>query len=119
MTSRRIVFALIVGIVCSVALAHGSKVDAMLRNDVEKSPSPNLDAPEKHSGGWFDSIDHYFKETVQKGKDKLEQLGQSGLKLVDRVVKIIPTPEAIFQLSKDVLVALPQEVIIHAMDAYC
>lgn len=126
MTLRWFVFALTVGIICSsVTVINGQKCDNIapeIRNDVERSPSPNLDTLAVQLSlktGWLDKIDYYFKETIHKGKDALIQLGRTGVNILGNVHKIIPTPEAVFQASKDVFLGLPQEVIVYAIDAYC
>lgn len=122
MTFRWFLFALIVGTVCSITLGDECKNVPTERRDIERGPRPNIELSEVQlslRSGWLDTIDYYFKETIEKGKDALIQLGRTGVKVLDNIVKIIPTPEAVFQAAKDVFLALPQEVVVYAVDAYC
>lgn len=124
MNFRWFVLVLILSI-CSTTLVSGvenSEVKPRVRDDIEKSPRPNIDLYEVQlslSSGWLDKIDEWFVETIKNGRNALAQLGRTGIKVLDHIIEFIPTPEAVFQAAKEVLFALPQEVVVYAMDAYC
>lgn len=120
-------FVLIVSI-CSIVLVNGElepkeHAEITLKDPkFEKSPRPDLDmylVQLSLKTGWFDSIDKWFSETIEKGKNALEEIGHVGIKIANQVIKLIPTPQAVFQATKDVFFGLPQEVIIYAIDSAC
>lgn len=93
-----------------------------VRDDFEKNPRPNIDSYEVQvslSSRWLDRIDEWFIDTIKNGKNALAQLGSTGIKVVDHIVEFIPTKEAVFRAAKEVLFALPQEVLVYVIDAYC
>lgn len=56
---------------------------------------------------------------VRRGKDMLKAIPQTGIRIGSQVLNIVPTPEAVFQLSKEILIGLPQEIVAYAINKVC
>lgn len=49
----------------------------------------------------------------------LKAIPDTGMRLANVILDFIPTPEAIFNLNKQLLVAVPIELIAYAIDQVC
>lgn len=58
-------------------------------------------------------------DMISRGKTLLKSLPKFTIKLAGSVKHLIPSPETIFNVSKQVLIGLPQEVIAYAVHAVC
>lgn len=56
---------------------------------------------------------------VRRGKDMLKAIPETGIRIGSQLLNFVPTPEAIFQLSKEVLIGLPQEIVAYAVNKVC
>lgn len=60
-----------------------------------------------------------FNEMVDRGKILIKSLPKFTIKLAGSVKQLLPSAEMIFNVSKQVLVGLPQEVIAYAVHTVC
>lgn len=60
-----------------------------------------------------------ISKMIERGKIIVKSIPKIGIKLAGRVWNFIPTPETIFNLSKQTLLGLPQQVIAYAIDKFC
>lgn len=60
-----------------------------------------------------------ISKMIERGKILLKTIPKTGLKLAGRVWDFIPTPETIFNVSKQTLIGLPQELIAYAVHSVC
>lgn len=56
---------------------------------------------------------------IQRGEDMLKAIPHTGIRLTSKILNFIPTPEAIFNLSKELLVGVPIELVAYAIDQVC
>lgn len=60
-----------------------------------------------------------ISKMIERGKILVKSIPKTGLKLAGRVWNFIPTPETIFNVSKQTLIGLPQELIAYAVNSVC
>lgn len=60
-----------------------------------------------------------ISKMIERGKILMKSIPKTGLKLAGRVWDIVPTPETIFNVSKQTLIGLPQELIAYAVNSVC
>lgn len=56
---------------------------------------------------------------IERGKSLMKAIPQTGIKLAGRVLDFIPTPETVFNVSKQTLIGLPQELVAYAVNKVC
>lgn len=56
---------------------------------------------------------------IERGKTLMKAIPRTGIKLAGRVLDFIPTPETIFNVSKQTLIGLPQELIAYVVNKVC
>lgn len=115
-------WSLLILIVSICSIVHVNCEESPPVRPVERSPTPNMDDYDVQLSlkkGWFDTIDGWFRDTITKGKDLVDQIAKTGEAAVGHVIDLVPTPKGIFQASKDVLLGLPQEAVIFAIDTFC
>lgn len=60
-----------------------------------------------------------ISKMIERGKILVKSIPKTGLKLAGRVWNFVPTPETIFNVSKQTLIGLPQELIAYAVNSVC
>lgn len=60
-----------------------------------------------------------ISKMIERGKILVKSIPKTGLKLAGRVWDFVPTPETIFNVSKQTLIGLPQELIAYAVNSVC
>lgn len=60
-----------------------------------------------------------ISKMIERGKILMKAIPRTGLKLAGRVWDVIPTPETIFNVGKQTLIGLPQELIAYAVHSVC
>lgn len=60
-----------------------------------------------------------ISKMIERGKILMKSIPKTGLRLAGRVLKFIPSPETIFNVSKQTLIGLPQELIAYAVNSVC
>lgn len=60
-----------------------------------------------------------ISKMIERGKILVKSIPRTGMKLAGRVWNFIPTPETIFNVSKQTLIGLPQELIAYAVNSVC
>lgn len=60
-----------------------------------------------------------ISKMIERGKILMKSIPKTGLKLAGRVWDFVPTPETIFNVSKQTLIGLPQELIAYAVNSVC
>lgn len=61
----------------------------------------------------------FLNKMISRGKTLIKSLPKFTMKLAGSVKNLIPSPETIFNVSKQTLIGLPQEVIAYAVHAVC
>lgn len=60
-----------------------------------------------------------ISKMIERGKLLWKSIPKTGLKLAGHVLNYVPTPETIFNVGKQALVGLPQELIAYAVNSVC
>lgn len=60
-----------------------------------------------------------ISKMIERGKILVKSIPKTGLKLAGRVWDFVPTPATIFNVSKQTLIGLPQELIAYAVNSVC
>lgn len=60
-----------------------------------------------------------LNKMINRGKALIKSLPKMTVKLAGNVRNLIPSPETIFNVSKQTLIGLPQEVIAYAVHTVC
>lgn len=60
-----------------------------------------------------------ISKMIERGKILMKSLPKTGIKIAGNVLKFVPTPETIFNVGKQALIGLPQELIAYAVNSVC
>lgn len=60
-----------------------------------------------------------ISKMIERGKILLKSLPGTGKKLAGNAWSFVPTPKTIFNLGKQTLIGLPQEIIAYAVNSVC
>lgn len=60
-----------------------------------------------------------ISKMIERGKILMKSLPRTGIQLAGSVRNFIPTPETIFNVGKNALIGLPQELIAYAINSVC
>lgn len=60
-----------------------------------------------------------ISKLIERGRLLMKSIPRTGMKLAGRVLNFIPTPETIFNIGKQTLIGLPQQLIAYAVNSFC
>lgn len=66
-----------------------------------------------------DGENNFLNKMISRGKTLIKSLPKFTVKLAGSIKNLIPSPETIFNVSKQTLIGLPQEVIAYAVHSVC
>lgn len=106
-----IVYLAVVAVILSAAVSSAFEDDAL--SSLERDSFGSMDSTETSSERGL------FSKLLERGKLLVKTLPKT-LKLAGgRVLDWVPKPETIFNVSKQALIGLPQEVIAYAFNKVC
>lgn len=56
---------------------------------------------------------------IERANILMKSIRRTGIQLAGSVLKLVPTSETIFNVGKNALIGLPQELIAHAINSAC
>ena len=60
-----------------------------------------------------------IRELIHRGRLAVTTFSKTTVKFAGRVWEFVPTPETVFNIGKQVLIGLPQEVLAYGIDKFC
>lgn len=60
-----------------------------------------------------------IRKMIERGKILMKSIPRTGIQLAGSVLNLVPTPETIFNVGKNALIGLPQELIAYAVNTVC
>lgn len=107
------IFEVVIVLVLFTWIAHAFEDDALLLENGDISTMYEKDELTE-SGGRSLII-----KMIERGKILMKAIPRTGIQLAGSFRNLVPTPETIFNVGKNALIGLPQELIAYAVNSVC
>lgn len=118
LTNHQYILKFILITILHVTIIRAFEYDALLseENGLLTTDSQGMNSMELKN---FPNERSLISKMIERGKILMKSLPQTGIKLAGTVLNFVPTPETVFNVGKQTLIGLPQELIAYAVNSVC